>query len=76
MRSRDLLLAAMILACAGLRAQPVSAPAAEPATASSASSGAVPAPVKVAASAIDAESVRIAEEAVRADPLWAGQEKT
>lgn len=76
MRSRDLLLAAMILACAGLRAQPVSAPAAEPATASSASSGAVPAPVKVAASAIDAEAVRIAEAAVRADPLWAGQEKT
>ena len=56
MRSRDLLLIVAVLACAGLRAQPV--------------------PAKVAASAIDAEAVRIAEREVRADPLWAGQEKT
>jgi hypothetical protein len=81
-RSRDLLLAAVMLACAVVHAQPAaSAPvvdvpsASASATTSAAGPGVMPVPVKVAASAIDAEAVWIAEGEVRADPLWAGEEK-
>ena len=63
MRSREGLLVAMILACGTAAADDVAGR--QPA----------PGPARAAASAIDAEAVWQAEREVRADPLWAGDEK-
>ncbi|ANH70392.1 hypothetical protein ABE85_09130 [Mitsuaria sp. 7] len=65
-------MAVAMLACAGVRAQPS---ASESASASASAPVVAPVPVKVAASAIDADAVWTAEGEVRADPLWAGDEK-